>query len=214
MEGKKIHHANIILGANPKQKVSSILECNLEFKIRGNPDFFLIEQESFGIDDARMLGEWAVMKPFSGRVKAALVLAQNITLEAQNALLKVLEEPKEGTYIFISLANIGALVPTLLSRVQVVRDMEENEDDHNKSAKKFLKSDVRERLKMISALSKSFEKNQMKFLIADLERAAHEPDNFTSAQYALERVLIKAKIMSKAQGSSPKMLLEWLASVL
>src|SRR3989344_2870720 len=95
----KIYHANIILGQeNSTDFLFNILEKNLDFKTQGNPDFLLMEVESFGIDDARSLGKWAIGKALLGEIKVCFIKTKSITPEAQNALLKILEEPTLGTY--------------------------------------------------------------------------------------------------------------------
>lgn len=47
--------------------------------------------------------------------------ADTCTVEAQNALLKILEEPPSYAYILLECQSTGSLLPTILSRVQVVR---------------------------------------------------------------------------------------------
>lgn len=45
--------------------------------------------------------------------------AEALTTEAQNALLKMLEEPPADTIIVLTTANVRALLPTIASRVQL-----------------------------------------------------------------------------------------------
>jgi DNA polymerase-3 subunit delta' len=46
--------------------------------------------------------------------------SHKLTLEAQNALLKMLEEPPEGTILILTAPHERALLPTIRSRTQVV----------------------------------------------------------------------------------------------
>ncbi len=46
--------------------------------------------------------------------------AQTLTMEASNALLKVLEEPPSNTYIYLTCPSAGSLLPTIRSRCQVI----------------------------------------------------------------------------------------------
>jgi DNA polymerase-3 subunit delta' len=46
--------------------------------------------------------------------------ADNMTVEAANAFLKVLEEPSPGVYFFLTTTNIHRILPTIVSRCQVV----------------------------------------------------------------------------------------------
>lgn len=47
--------------------------------------------------------------------------AENMTDQAQNALLKILEEPPEHTVFILTAENRSMLLPTILSRVQTIR---------------------------------------------------------------------------------------------
>jgi DNA polymerase III delta prime subunit len=46
--------------------------------------------------------------------------AENLTLEAQNALLKTIEEPAESTLIILTVEGTQGLLPTVLSRCEAV----------------------------------------------------------------------------------------------
>lgn len=82
--------------------------------IGGNPDVVVRMWEKFGIDDSRALIDLAMLKSTSGRALFVLAIAQ-ITSEAQQALLKLFEEPSEGT-MFVLLVPHGTLLPTVRSR--------------------------------------------------------------------------------------------------
>jgi len=210
-----MYHANIIISKRDSRDfVFNLLEKDLNFNIKANPDFLLIENESFGIDDARNFEKWAIGKPFVGEVKVSLIIVKSITFEAQNALLKVLEEPTLGTYIFINLESLGGILPTFISRVRVltvplVSESSKITSEENTSYK-FLHSKIKEKLALIHSLSKKEDKNEMKELIKNLEEIAYK-NNFKPQ--SLKNILT-AKIFAATRGSSPKMLLEWLSCVL
>jgi DNA polymerase III delta prime subunit len=214
---KEMHHANVIVGGeNNRHFVFEILERDLEFKTQANPDFLLLEIESFGIDDARELERWATGTPFLGGLKVSVMIIKSITFEAQNALLKVLEEPPLGTYIFINIESLGGLLPTFLSRVRVLDAPEEDTKENipKDNTYKFLNSKIKEKLSLIQSLSKKNPsadgKSEMKELIKNLEEVAYK-NNFKSQDL---KSILTAKILASARGSSPKMLLEWLSCVL
>lgn len=209
-----MHHANIIINRGDcREAIFEILEKNLDFRASANPDFLLIERESLGIDDARDLERWAIGKSFSGGAKASLLIAGSITREAQNALLKILEEPPSETYIFISLESLGGILPTLISRVRILdiaRSPENLEVQAEDAGSKFLHSDISKKLALIRFLSKKEDKSGMREMIKDLEEIAYK----NHIPYPHLRELLTAKIFASARGSSPKMLLEWLSCVL
>lgn len=118
---REAHHAYLIVG---ERRGASLLFdsliSDLGISTRSNPDFFKFELETFGIDDSRMLSERARERGFGGK-KAFLLLVDRITIEAQNALLKVFEEPTEETYYFLITREEGLIIPTLRSRMQLHR---------------------------------------------------------------------------------------------
>jgi DNA polymerase III delta prime subunit len=212
MEEKELHHANVIVGTDRRNFIFEILEKKLNFKTIGNPDFLLIENESMGIGDARNFGLWAINKPFLSEIKVSLIIVKSITLEAQNALLKILEEPPIGTYIFINIESLGGILPTFMSRVRVL-DLPESADlalSDKGTGTKFLKSDIKAKLSLVNSLSKKADKSDMQELIKSLEEIAYK-DNLPSTDL---KNILTAKIFASARGSSPKMLLEWLSCVL
>lgn len=208
-----LHHSNIVLSRGDGRKiVFDILEKDLNFQIERNPDFLLLENDSFGIDDVRELERWSLCKPFGGEVKVSLLVLNSITFEAQNALLKILEEPPLGTYFFITLGSLGNILPTLLSRVRVL-DFSRLASDavlDKDVAKDFLRSGLKQKLSLIKNLAKSENKSDMKNLIRDLERVAYDGK---SKPDSMKNILI-AKTLSSVRGSSPKMLLEWLSCMI
>jgi DNA polymerase III delta prime subunit len=82
-----------------------------------SPDVSVQTFEAFGIDEARELAQQSSFKTVSGR-SLTIIGASSITSEAQQALLKLFEEPVAGA-IFILLMPHGALLPTLRSRMLV-----------------------------------------------------------------------------------------------
>jgi len=98
-------------------------EKELEMKPEGNPDVVVLRYGLFSVADARRVTELAVGAPFKGESKVLIITASRAYHEAQNALLKLFEEPPVGTYLFLILPSLGGLLPTLRSRVQVLNPM-------------------------------------------------------------------------------------------
>ncbi|MBN2094375.1 MAG: hypothetical protein JW740_03365 [Candidatus Zambryskibacteria bacterium] len=207
---KKIHHANIVVGGDCRQHIFTILKTHLNFKVQANPDFLLFENQFFGIDDARNFEKWIIGKPLIKDIKVSFIITKSITHEAQNALLKVLEEPPFGTYIFINIENLGGLLPTFMSRVRILNVEIEKELDDNYAAE-FLQSNINERFSIINFLTKKKDKNAMKNLIKNLERYAYRNDKLNPKSF---EYISKAKILVSSKGSSPKIILEWLSCML
>ncbi len=82
-----------------------------------NPDILTIGRLSWTINDIRQLKKFFSQKPLSHQNKIALILsADQLAAPAQNALLKVLEEPGPHHYLLLSTDKPQALLPTILSR--------------------------------------------------------------------------------------------------
>ncbi len=79
-------------------------------------------KKEIGVDRARELKRFTQMRPISGHTKLALVDdAHMLTVAAQNALLKTLEEPPASALLILVTANPDALLPTVRSRCQRVQ---------------------------------------------------------------------------------------------
>lgn len=99
--------------------VSNTAPFELNFN---DPDSIIIKTEELkiGIDQIRDLKKQIAIKPI-GQIKTVTILeAEKLTLEAQNALLKTLEEPPENTQVILVASKADLLLPTVLSRCQII----------------------------------------------------------------------------------------------
>lgn len=79
-------------------------------------------RRSFHIDTIRKLRQNAWLLPGEAPCRVCVLCgAENMTDQAQNALLKILEEPPEHTVFILTAENRAMLLPTILSRVQTIR---------------------------------------------------------------------------------------------
>jgi len=84
-----------------------------------NPDFYevITDKSSIGVDLIRALQDHASNRPAYGNKKVYFIDgADMMTVQAQNCLLKTLEEPPEYVVIILSAVNYEALLPTIRSR--------------------------------------------------------------------------------------------------
>lgn len=100
------------------------LDCRL-VKAGSHPDLFLLDDPdaaSLHIDQVRALIDTTVRKPVRSPGRAYVIRdAERLREEAQNALLKTLEEPPPGSLILLTSDRPQGLVPTLRSRCQELR---------------------------------------------------------------------------------------------
>ncbi|MHB1007431.1 MAG: DNA polymerase III subunit [Chloroflexota bacterium] len=79
-------------------------------------------EKNIGIDQVRQLLHEAALSPGEGRFKVYLVQdAENLSIEAANSLLKLLEEPPPQVVLILTAADANMLLPTIVSRCQPVR---------------------------------------------------------------------------------------------
>lgn len=91
-----------------------------------HPDIRLIDggesAKNLNVDAIREIRSSASVRPNEAERKVYILAdAQNMTVQAQNALLKVLEEPPKGVVFVLTCENRSALLETILSRVTLVR---------------------------------------------------------------------------------------------
>ena len=80
---------------------------------------FLKLEPKLGIDDIREFRVFLRLKPTASRRRAVILRLTQATPEAQNALLKVLEEPPQETLIILGAGPGEFILPTLNSRATI-----------------------------------------------------------------------------------------------
>ena len=158
----KVSHAYIINGErfSGKEYIAKIFAMALQCERDGiepcqecpscrqalsdnQPDIIRVTHEkpgSIGVDDirAQINGDIAI-KPYSSPRKIYIVNeAEKMTVQAQNALLKTLEEPPAYAVILLLTTNVNAFLPTILSRC-VVLNMKPVADE---KVKKYLMEEL------------------------------------------------------------------------
>jgi len=88
--------------------------------VKGNPDLYVRTYKQFGVEEARELRERAGSRPVAGPYRVFVVATPSMTTEAQNTLLKTLEEPPAGAMFFFIIPAPDTLLATLRSRAQML----------------------------------------------------------------------------------------------
>ncbi|MDP2651755.1 MAG: hypothetical protein Q8O94_01320 [bacterium] len=117
------HHAFVIEAEAEEgiEVAEAWAKKELGMQAQGNPDFVVLRYGLLTVDDARKVFEVAAGAAFTGEHKVIIIAASRAYHEAQNALLKLFEEPPPNTYLFFILPSLGGLLPTLRSRVQELK---------------------------------------------------------------------------------------------
>lgn len=98
-------------------------ECK-KFLAGLHPDVHIIKPDgrSVKIDQVREVRRKIALKPFSAQRHIVIIhQADRMTTEAQNALLKSLEEPEGGTVFFLITEQQGSMLQTIVSRCRPLR---------------------------------------------------------------------------------------------
>jgi DNA polymerase III delta prime subunit len=201
-----LHHAYLLVGevSEVEAKLHTFFEAH-DAKLVGSPDFFPFKEELFGIEEARELNLQAVRKAFGAR-KVFLIAPERLTLEAQNALLKTFEEPIPATHFFLVMREERLVLPTLLSRMQVVRVAASA--DASAEAARFLAMPTTKRL----AFAKKFADAEQS-LSAFLDELLFLLRSQGNKREAVRQVY-EARLVSDDRGAAPRLILEHLSLVL
>ena len=140
ISAKKISHAYIINGekSSGKEFIARVFAMTLQCEKGGTepcqechsckqamtknqPDIIYVRHEkpnTISVDDIRtQVNNDIVIKPYSSRYKIYIIdEAEKMNEQAQNALLKTIEEPPAYAILILLTTNAAAFLPTILSR--------------------------------------------------------------------------------------------------
>lgn len=81
----------------------------------------ILPETSIGIEQIRQIQHFLSKKPIQSSHNTVIIYdAHLLTLPAQNALLKVLEEPPGNSLIYLVTSSPDTLLPTVLSRCEII----------------------------------------------------------------------------------------------
>jgi len=151
-DGEKISREAMDLSRTVNCKNRDLAPCGYcdscrKIKNGVHPDIFEIfpEGASVKIDQVRKIIESYADKPLEAAKKVYIIHeAHTMTPQAQNALLKTLEEPVTQSIIIVLADNLKQLLPTVVSRCQVIdfsvgfKQLDIPEEVRQKAAEVFL----------------------------------------------------------------------------
>lgn len=121
-------HANLIVGNDGIGK--SILAKYMAAQIINRRDDienvdivkYYPSSSSFGVDDVRNVINEVSKKPYEGDRKVLILYkCDKLTVQAQNALLKTIEEPPKGVYLILLSDSLEMILDTIQSRCQIYK---------------------------------------------------------------------------------------------
>ena len=93
-----LHHAYLIVGEKETAYLALIESLGI---IEGTANTILEKYETFGIAESRELVSRSARHNWHGGREFVILIADRYTSEAQNALLKLFEEPRDSLHFFI-----------------------------------------------------------------------------------------------------------------
>lgn len=202
----------LITGSDEKgrlQEVEKVIGKKLS-SLKNNPDFIILqlgEGSSIGIAEVRFLQERLSLKPFQEKEKIALIKeAQNLTSEAQNALLKTLEEPNATSLLILTAPSAYWLLPTVVSRCQIIQQPSKSRVIEEHEFQKIV--DLWSKL-LTSPLSKRFKVIEEEGTTKDRETAVLWLDKLT---FVIRQLLLSSYQIpaSSADGPARRMTSKYL----
>ncbi|MDB5265899.1 MAG: polymerase subunit delta, polymerase subunit delta protein [Parcubacteria group bacterium] len=151
------HHAYFVTGESEQGIERALAHAKNELGLtrENNPDLVVLRHGLFSVDDARKLADMTNRAAMNGSQKAIVVSALRLFHEAQNAMLKIFEEPSPGTTLILVIPAEGMLLPTLRSRLLPLPSATIAEDGIEQTSPEvqaFLKASSPEREKLVAKL--------------------------------------------------------------
>lgn len=217
-----LHHAYVVEGDSQLayENVCQFCEKDLNFPTKANPHFIYESYDKFLVDDARRIKELQMNKTKDGQRKIFVISFNFITEQAQNSLLKVLEEPTKGTHFFIITPSSHVFLDTIKSRVSILSTGNFSVQDESV---KFLSSKMSDRLKFVSNLvqkikdekaSKADAINLVRGIEINLHEKLMQSSSNEKVQY-LKKIKSVNKVLDYLHDNSAsvKQLLEYTAAI-
>lgn len=202
-----IFPATILFSFDPDKlphKITELLSATGNELNNHNPDIFVVDdQTGWGIDTIRQLKKFFGQKPLTHSSSWAIIYqADNLTPEAQNALLKTLEEPQDNQYLLLITNQTTNLLPTILSRCQLIKS--NFQTPATSAAKMVPLADIRQNLTQTDAVNLtkdtalSYFQNQINLYQQDLIKHPSPTTANIIKKLALAAAMIKANVDPKS----------------
>ena len=164
-----------------------------------------VTSDKLNLASVRELIAGSNLRPAEGSLQNFVIVARSINNEAQNALLKLLEEPPAQTVFHLVLPSANLLLPTVLSRLCEV-------DSIQKKPVSAVWSDFKQKTygERLSLIQEKLNKSDWGWVDDILVGASESLSGAESNKSSKDALLLLEKYFNR-NGASKKMLLENLA---
>lgn len=163
--------AKILISIDLDKRKAEINKIVGEFGLEpDHPDLLYIDDdEKLGVEGAKKVRDHLSLKPFSAKGRAVVIVSgHNLTNEAQNSLLKILEEPPLESLIVIGVENEEQLLETIRSRCEIIFLVQDKKEVHFDRVEKIMGMNLDQRFEFVEKLDEKEE------LVAELIEYYHQ----------------------------------------
>ncbi len=179
------------------------------------------------MNDSGEIKDWHSRKGIGKSKKICIIATKFINREAEQTLLKIIEEPAENTHFFIVIPDASSLASTIISRVHVIKTKQTIDDngEMQKEALAFISLSLKARIDKVAVMVKENKSDEnsgeLRFYATTFVNALEsvfyqkfkKDIKNSEVKFALEE-LQKARGYLSTSGASVKMILEHLALVI
>lgn len=209
--------SHLIIGSD--QAAHSEAEALAGRKIISSPDCFLVAgEESLKIADVRAVKHFLTRKPYQENTAIVyLPRAERLTVPAQNALLKTLEEPPSYGLIILTSEYPDRLLPTVISRCQLSKTSNPQSTQNTSQANNEF-ANIEKQLAVASIPTKVFIAQAHTFPKTKAEQLCHQALIYyrekmkarPSAHNVQNVVLAQKSLTALAQNADSRLVIEHL----
>ncbi|MBI2404711.1 hypothetical protein HYV22_00855 [Candidatus Gottesmanbacteria bacterium] len=210
-------HAFLIIGGTLEKRKEWVSKTLNEMHVSSFDCVKLAHEEGkqMGVTDVRSFTKHLTLIPTQGKFLAGIIEdAHLLTTEAQNAILKTLEEPGPKAILLLETINPELLLPTITSRCQVISlgTAEQYTSDDLfqcfKTLEQLREAGIGERIKMIDTIApdRDTAKTWIELALAATRQSLLSLTNLKQTTSLLRRLLLAQKQL--AANVTPKLVLD------
>ncbi len=182
------------------EELKNFLESNVGIKGFNSINMYEIapiKSNSINISQVKEISQWINLKNKDTKF-VVIRSAENLTMEAQNSLLKNLEEPNENTLFILISINSEIILETIKSRCLIFNLNNASRDEENNPykeiAEKFYKADYLERLKIVEKLLKDYDnRDEIANIVFEIIKVVPVSDSYESNIKIIKSVYVGIK---------------------
>lgn len=197
------HHAYLCTG-DAEARIADALafgEETLGLAPVGNPDVVVLRFSHFPVEEARRITDLASQAPLKEH-RLIIIAAERLFHEAQNALLKIFEEPPASITLILVVPSEGQVIATMRSRLLPLPTKEAYPQEPHA----FVRATEAERTKLVEKLlnrAKSDKDEEKQAARAEAIRIVEDLTRATYAAYQKKGSAERAQFLSELERFTP-----------